>query len=56
MPSVHYLSNWLIWGKKSTATSPATFDHLQIRVAVISNKVLQDMIRQAEDQRAILPL
>lgn len=56
MPSVHYLPNWLLLGKQSTAASPATFDHLQIRVAVISNEVLQEMIRQAEDQRAILPL
>ena len=56
MASVHYLSDRLLCGKKSKAASPATCDRLQVGVGVIFDEVLHKMLRNAEDQRAILPL
>lgn len=56
MASLHYLPDSLLCGEKSAALSPATFDRLQIGVAVIPNKVLHEVLRHAEDQRAVLPL
>lgn len=49
------LSNTLLRAKESAAASPAAFDRLQIRVAVVFDEVLQKMLRHAEDQSAILP-
>lgn len=56
MASAHYLSNQVLRRKKTAAASPATFDRLQIGVGVIFNEVLNEMLRYAEDQSAILPL
>lgn len=54
--SVHHLSDWVLCGKKNVAASPATLHRLQVWVAVIIDKVLQQVVLHAEDQRAILPL
>lgn len=52
----HYLTNWLLCGKKTVAASPATSGRVQIRVTVIFHKVLHKMLCYAKDQWAVLPL
>lgn len=53
---LRYLSNSLLCAKKRAAAFPATLDRLQVWVAVISEEVLREMLRHAEDQSAVIPL
>lgn len=55
---VSYLLHWVLFSKKGGAASPATPDllHVVTRVGVISEEVLHEVLLNAEDQRAVLPL
>lgn len=54
--SFHYLLNCPLCGKKSITVHPATSNCLHVGVSVLSNKVLHQMLRHAENKRATVPL
>lgn len=54
--AVTYLLHRLLFGEKGVAASPAAPDRLQVRVGVITEEMLHQVLRHAEDQRAVLPL
>lgn len=53
---VTYLLHRLLFGEKGVAASPSTSDRLQVWAGVITEEMLHEVLRDAEDQRTILPL
>lgn len=53
---VTYLLHRLLFGEKGVAASPATSDRLQVWAGVIPEEMLHEVLRDAEDQRTVLPL
>lgn len=53
---VTYLLHRLLFGEKGLAASPATSDRLQVWAGVITEEMLHQVLRDAEDQRTVLPL
>lgn len=43
-------------GEGGVAVPPATLEGLQVRVAVVGEQVLQEVLPHAKDQRATVPL
>lgn len=53
---VTYLLHRLLFGEKGAAASPAASDRLQVRAGVITEEMQHEVLRDAEDQRTVLPL